>query len=150
MLLVAMEIPHRIQGLVGIATAVDFVSRRFDSLPEESKEEIKSTGKWLFPSQYSEKPYVLTWDMIKDARQHVLDDSIPVHCPIRLIHGMKDEEVPYDVSLDVLKRVQSNDVNVTLVKDGSHRLSQPNNIHLITRTIEALIQELGLPTSNII
>lgn len=148
MLLVAMEIPHRIQGLVGIATAIDFLSRRFDSLPDETKEEIKTTGKWLFPSPYSENPYVLTWDMIQDARQHVLGDNIPIHCPIRLIHGMKDEEVPYDVSLDVAKRVQSKDVNVTLVKDGYHRLSEPKNIRIIKRTIQELVQELSLPTST--
>ncbi|XP_031568968.1 mycophenolic acid acyl-glucuronide esterase, mitochondrial-like [Actinia tenebrosa] len=146
MFLVAMKIPHRIQGLVGIATAVDFLSRRFDSLPEETKEEIKTTGEWLLPTPYSENPYILTWDMIQDARRHVLGDSTPVHCPIRLIHGMKDEEVPYKVSLDVAKGVQSKDVNVILVKDGYHRLSEPKNILLITRTIQELVQELSLPT----
>ncbi|KAK3737532.1 hypothetical protein QZH41_010625 [Actinostola sp. cb2023] len=149
MLLVAMEIPHRIQGLVGIATATDFIKRRFECLPEETKDMIKKTRKWEFPTPYNEKPYILSWNLIQEAQQHELNGSIPVNCPVRLIHGMNDEEVPYDISIDVAQRLQTNDVKVTLIKDGSHRLSEPKHIRVITRTIEHLIQDLSKPASNI-
>lgn len=144
MLLVAMEIPHRIQGLVGIATATDFFKRRFESLPEETKIMIEATGKWELPTPYSEKPYVLSWDLIQEGRNHELGDSIPIHCPVRLLHGMDDKEVPFDISVELAKHLQSDDVNVTLIKDGSHRLSQPKHIQAIIKTIEQLIQEMDV------
>ncbi|EDO44623.1 predicted protein [Nematostella vectensis] len=142
MLHVAMEMPERIQGLIGIATAADFVSRRFDNLPLETKTEIQNIGYWTIPSQFSQKPYILTWDMIQDARKHVLQGRIPISCPVRLIHGMKDQEVPYKVSLDVSDRLLSNNVQLTLLKNGGHRLSEPNNLKVIIRTLTELLDEL--------
>lgn len=143
MLLVAMEIPHRIPGLIGIATAVDFIKRRFDSLPDETKTFIENTGKWEIPTPYNETPYILSWDMIQEAKKHELNENIQVNCPVRLIHGMNDQEVPYDISIDLANNLQSNDVQVTLIKNGTHRLSEPKDIEIITRTIDQLIQDIN-------
>ena len=145
MLRVAIERPDQIKGLVGIASAVDFLSRRYDNLPSEIKAEVESTGKWIIPSEYSPKElYVLDFKVIKEARKHVLKENevYPIHCPVRLIHGMKDKDVPYQVSLDIVEQLASNDVHVTLIKDGGHRLSDPGNLQFLTRTLGQLIEQV--------
>ena len=145
MLRVAIERPDRIKGLVGIASAVDFLSRRYDNLPSEIKAEVESTGKWIIPSEYSPKePYVLDFKVIKEARKHMLKENevYPIHCPVRLIHGMKDKDVPYQVSLDIVEQLASNDVHVTLIKDGGHRLSDPGNLQFLMRTLGQLIEQV--------
>ena len=144
MLLVAITKPAQIKGLVGIASAVDFLSRRYDNLPEAIKTEIESTGKWIIPTEHSEEPYVLDLKVIEEARQHILKENelYPIHCPVRLIHGMKDNDVPYYVSLDLVNRLESNDVHVMLIKDGGHRLSDVGNLQFITRTLGNLIDRV--------
>ena len=145
MLLVAMERLDQIKGLVGVACAADFLSRRYDNLPSKIKEEVESTGKWVIPSEYSpEKPYVLDFKVINEARKHILQENEmnPIQCPVRLIHGMKDNDVPYKVSLDVAKQLASNDVHVTLIKDGGHRLSDLSDLQFLTRTLGHLIEQV--------
>ncbi|XP_078355055.1 palmitoyl-protein thioesterase ABHD10, mitochondrial-like [Oculina patagonica] len=145
MLLAAMAKPDQIKGLVGIASAVEFLQRRYDSLPDTIKTEVESTGKWIIPSEYSsEEPYVLDLRVIKEARQHILKENelYPIHCPVRLIHGMKDSTVPYQVSLDLVNQLESDDVHVTLIKDGGHRLSDVSNLQFITRTLGNLIDKV--------
>lgn len=145
MLLVAMARPNQIKGLVGVASAVDFLSRRYDSLPKEIKAEVQSSGKWVIPSEYSpEEPYVLDLKVVHEAREHILPEKemYPIHCPVRLIHGMKDKDVPHQVSLDLVKQLASTDVHVTLIKDGGHRLSDVNNLQFLTRTLGHLIEQV--------
>ena len=144
MLLAAMAKPDKIMGLVGIASAVDFLSRRYESLPDKIKKEVESTGNWIIPSQYSEEPYVLDLRVIEEARQHILQEKelYPIHCPVRLIHGMKDSDVPYHVSLDLVNQLESDDVQVTLIKDGGHRLSDVHNLQFLTRTLGHLIEQV--------
>ena len=134
----------QIKGLVGIASAVDFLWRRYNNLPDTIKTEIESTGKWIIPSEYSEEPYVLDLRVIKEAQQHILKENevYPIHCPVRLIHGMKDSTVPYQVSLDLVSKLESNDVHVTLIKDGGHRLSDVDDLQFITRTLGNLIDKV--------
>ena len=139
MLLVARETPEQISGLVGVACAADFISRRFDSLPEDIKTQIHTTGSWTFPSNYSEESYILSWKVVEEGRQHELVDQIGIRCPVRLIHGMKDLDVPYSVSLDVCKQLESDDVTVTLIKEGDHRLSDSKNLNLVLKTVRGLI-----------
>lgn len=144
MLLVAMTKPDQIKGLVGIASAVDFLSRRYNNLPDAIKTEVESTGKWIIPTEHSEEPYVLDLKVIKEARQHILKENelYPIHCPVCLIHGMKDSDVPYQVSLDLVNQLESNDVHVTLIKDGGHRLSDVGSLQFITRTLGNLIDKV--------
>lgn len=144
MLLVAMTKPDQIKGLVGIASAVDFLSRHYDNLPDSMKTDIKSTGKWIIPTGHSEEPYILDLKVIEEARQHILQENelYPIHCPVCLIHGMKDSDVPYQVSLDLVNKLESNDVHVTLIKDGGHRLSDVGNLQFITTTLGNLIDKV--------
>lgn len=143
-LLVAVAKPTRIKGLVGIASAVDFLWRCYNNLPDTIKAEVESTGKWIIPSDYSEEPYVLDLRVIKEAQQHILKENelYPIHCPVRLIHGMKDSTVPYQVSLDLVNKLESKDVHVTLIKDGGHRLSDVDNLQFITKTLGNLIDKV--------
>ena len=143
MLLVAMARQEQISGLVGIASAVDFLSRRFHNLPDNIKAEVKSTGKWLIHSEHSKEPYVLDIKVIEEAEAHVLKQSkYPIHCPVRLIHGMQDRDVPHRVSLDLVDQLESTDVQLTLFKSGGHRLSDQTNLQLITRMLGNLIDQL--------
>ena len=145
MLLVAMARPDQIKGLVGVASAVDFLSRRYDNLPDKVKAEVQSTGKWVIPSEYSpNEPYVLDFNVIQEARKHILQENelYPINCPVQLIHGMQDRDVPYQVSLDLVKKLASSDVHVTLVKDGGHRLSDTSNLQFLTRTLGHLVEQL--------
>lgn len=144
MLLVAMAKPDQIRGLVGIASAVGFLWRRYDSLPDTIITEVETKGKWIIPSEYNGEPYVLDLSVIKEARQHILKENelYPIHCPVRLIHGIKDNTVPYQVSLDLVNQLESDDVHVTLIKDGGHRLSDAGNLQFITRTLGNLIDKV--------
>ena len=139
-----MSKPDQIRGLIGIASAVDFVSRRYDTLSHEEKREVEATGKWILPSQHTEEPYVLDSIVIEEARQHVLQEKelYPICCPVRLLHGMKDGDVPYQVSLDLVNQLESDDVQLTLIKDGGHRLSDAHNLQLLTKTLGHLIDQV--------
>ena len=143
-LLVAMSKPDQIRGLIGIASAVDFVSRRYDTLSHEEKREVEAAGKWILPSQHTEEPYVLDSIVIEEARQHILQEKelYPICCPVRLLHGMKDGDVPYQVSLDLVNQLESDDVQLTLIKDGGHRLSDAHNLQLLTTTLGHLIDQV--------
>lgn len=145
MLLVAMTKPDQIKGLVGIASAVDFLSHRYDSLPDTIKTDVETTGKWIIPTEHNQEPYVLDLKVIEEARRHILPENelYPIHCPVRLIHGMKDSDVPYQVSLDLVNQFESNDVHVTLIKDGGHRLSDVGNLQFIMRTLGILIDKVN-------
>ncbi|XP_033641411.1 mycophenolic acid acyl-glucuronide esterase, mitochondrial-like [Asterias rubens] len=127
MLLLALERPKRIQALIGLATAVNFTKQLNDS--DLSKKQVTSDGTNITPKDFINKKY---WRCLKY-------DSLAVHCPIRLLHGMQDETVPFMTSLDVAQRVESKDVDVILRKSGDHRLSQEGDIRLLTKTLESLI-----------
>ncbi|XP_072548597.1 abhydrolase domain containing 10, depalmitoylase a isoform X1 [Salminus brasiliensis] len=144
MLLAALARPDKIAALVGISTAADHFVTAFNSLPIETKKEIEERGSWSFPTQHNEEgSYTLSLDFLKEAENHcVLQCPIPVSCPVRLIHGLKDTDVPWHVSMQVAERVLSNDVDVILRKHGQHRMSEKDDIKLIVYTIDDLIDKL--------
>jgi pimeloyl-ACP methyl ester carboxylesterase len=136
MLLVARALGDQVKGLVGIAAAPDFTDWGFTS---QEKGEIERHGRIERASEYGDTPMVTTaafWRSGKANRQ--LDADIPISCPVRLIHGQRDADVPWDVSLQLAARLRSDDVQVTVVKDGDHRLSRPQDIDLLVRTVESL------------
>lgn len=145
MLLVALARPDRVAGLVGVAAAPDFVDALWHELDDEAKRELETTGLIRRPSEYSDQPYEIALKLIEEGRTQKILDKAPlaIRCPVRLLHGMADPDVPWHRSLDVAAAVESGDVTVTLVKDGDHRLSEPADIARLTGAVDDLAVALG-------
>lgn len=141
MLLAALARPARVAALVGIAAAADATEAlMWAELSPEQRDRMMREGSIRLPSAYDAAGYLYTRKLIEDGRRHlVLGATIPLACPVRLLHGMKDPDVPWQWSLTLAERLESRDVQVTLVKEGDHRLSTESDLALLTRTIEALL-----------
>ena len=127
-------------GLILIAPAVDFTEAlMWQRFPEEIKREIETTGAWKRPSQYSEEPYLITKGLIEDGRRHLLlGGLIETGCPVRILQGVQDPDVPWDHAVEVVSRLAQDDVVLTLVKDGDHRLSRPEDIERLLAAVAEL------------
>jgi len=140
MLLAALARPERVAGLVGIAAAPDFTGWGFS---EEQKMKILREGRLLEESAEGEPPHVTTrafWESGEALR--LLHAPVAIDCPVRLIHGRQDADVPWEWSLEILIKVRSADVQMTLVKDGDHRLSRDSDIALLVATVRTLVERL--------
>ncbi|XP_069046070.1 abhydrolase domain containing 10, depalmitoylase b isoform X1 [Lepisosteus oculatus] len=144
MLLAAIARPEKTAALMGIATAADHFVTAFKALPLEARKEIEDKGVWKFPTKHNEEGfYSISLDLIREAEHHcVLQSPIPVTCPVRLIHGMQDPDVSWHTSLQVADRVLSTDVDLILRKHGLHRMSEKEDIKLLTYTLDDLIDKL--------
>ena len=139
MLLAALARPSRVAALVGLAAAPDFVTRMWDEFTPEIRRTIVMEGVYRAPSQYSAVPYAITHKLIEDGRRHlVLDKPIPLRCPVRLLHGMKDPDVPWDTSLMLAGALESTDVDVIFAKEGDHRLSTPADLERLFAVVASL------------
>lgn len=127
-----------VAALVLIAPAVDFTeSLMWRKFSAKVKREIERKGYWLRPSAYGEEPYPITRTLIEDGRQHLLlDGLIETGCPVRILQGVQDPDVPWSHAVELTSRLAQDDVVLTLVKDGDHRLSRPEDI-------ERLVQAVG-------
>jgi pimeloyl-ACP methyl ester carboxylesterase len=122
--------PASVAGLVLIAPAVDFTEelmwRRFTPA---IKQELEDKGVWERPSEYSAEPYLVTRRLIEEGRSHlILGGMIETGCPVRILQGVEDPDVPWQHAVELVSRLASDDVVLTLVKDGDHRLSRPEDI----------------------
>jgi pimeloyl-ACP methyl ester carboxylesterase len=144
MLLAALARPERVRGLVGVAAAPDFTEELvWERLPEEDRRRLREEGFFVRPSRYDGKPYPVTRRLIEEGRAHLLlKGPIGVRCPVRLIHGMADGDVPWEVSLRLCGCLSGADVELTLVKGGDHRLSSPEDIRRLTETAEGLCRRV--------
>jgi len=130
-LLTARARPDRVAGLVGIAAAPDFTEAlMWQAMAPAERATLLREGVLRVPSQYGE-PYAIT------------RAPIAVTCPVRLLHGQRDPDVPWETALRITERVTSEDVRVTLVKDGDHRLSRPQDLTLLRETLSALLGQDG-------
>jgi pimeloyl-ACP methyl ester carboxylesterase len=136
-LLMARELKRRggngaasIAGMVLIAPAVDFTEElMWKRFTPEIKRELEATGVWARPSQYSPEPYLVTRQLIEESRNHLLlGNMIETGCPVRILQGVEDPDVPWRHAVELTSRLASDDVVLTLVKDGDHRLSRPEDI----------------------
>lgn len=145
MLLGALARPEKVAGLVGIAPAPDFTEDlMYASFTPEQKRQLEERGRIEEPSEYSDEPYVISKVLIDDGRNHLLlRGPIAIDCPIRLLHGMKDESVPWEWSLKIQEKVRADDVEITFSKTGDHRLSEPADLARLTRTVDALLEQLA-------
>jgi pimeloyl-ACP methyl ester carboxylesterase len=119
-----------VAGLVLVAPAVDFTEElMWKRFPPEVKREIEDKGAWERPSQYSAEPYLITRGLIEEGRGHLLlDGMIETGCPVRILQGVQDPDVPWQHAVELSARFARDDVVLTLVKDGDHRLSRPEDI----------------------
>ncbi|KAM8977277.1 palmitoyl-protein thioesterase ABHD10, mitochondrial [Pelodytes ibericus] len=144
MLLAAIARPEKIAALVGVAPAADHFVTVFNQLPLEEKEAAKEKGELKLSTRYNEEGfYNIPYSLIKEAENHLLLNSpIPITAPVRLIHGMKDEDVPWHVSMQIANCVLSTDIDIILRKHGLHRMSEKDDIKLLVYTIDDLIDKL--------
>jgi pimeloyl-ACP methyl ester carboxylesterase len=126
-----------ISGLVLIAPAVDFTEElMWKRFPAAIRREIERTGQWMRPSQYSEDPYPITRQLIEEGRNHLLlGGLIETGCPVRVLQGVQDPDVPWDHTVELVSRFARDDVVLTLVKDGDHRLSRPEDIERLLAAV---------------
>jgi pimeloyl-ACP methyl ester carboxylesterase len=131
-------------GLVLIAPAPDFTEElMWAEFPPEVKREIEEKGFWMRPSAYGEEPYPITRALIEDGRKNlVLDQPIELGCPVRILQGVQDPDVPYAHAMKLVSCLAQDDVVLTLVKDGDHRLSRPEDIERLLRTVDELAEGL--------
>jgi len=140
-LLVARARPERLAGLVLIAPAPDFTERMLlKGLSAQDRVILERDGRLERPSQYSPEPSVFTWKLIEEGRNHlVLDKKLALPCPVRLLHGQSDPDVPWQYSLQIADHLETPEVVTTLVKGGDHRLSTPADIARMIATAEELL-----------
>jgi pimeloyl-ACP methyl ester carboxylesterase len=143
-LLLAREIARRrgtgranLAGLVLIAPAPDFTEElMWKGFSPEVRHEIETKGFWLRPSQYGE-PYPITRQLIEEGRNHLLlGSTIEVGCPVRILQGAQDPDVPWKHAFALAHRLPSDDVVLTMIQDGDHRLSRPQDIARIIAAVE--------------
>lgn len=138
MLHLALADPARIHALIGIAAAPDF-TRWGLALTADDVEALAHRGFTTRPSAYADSPYRYSRSLLDDAASAcLLDAPIALDCPVRLLHGEADPDVPWAISQRLMARLASADVQLTLVKGGDHRLSTPADLALLFRTVESL------------
>ena len=134
---VALHRPERIAALVGIAAAPDFTDWGYS---DAQKNQIRDCGRLELPNPYGPEPHSITrgfWQSGEALR--LIHSPIAVDCPVRLIHGDADAEVPLVIALKLLEKLRSADVQLTAIKGGEHRLSKPNELEAILHVVAALI-----------
>ena len=130
-------LPASVAGLVLIAPAVDFTEKlMWEKFSLKVRRQITETGQWLRPSSYGDAPYAITHALIEDGRKHLmLDRLIETGCPVRILQGVQDEDVPWQHANELVTRLAHDDVVLTLVKDGDHRLSRPEDIERLIAAV---------------
>jgi pimeloyl-ACP methyl ester carboxylesterase len=130
-----------ILGMVLIAPAPDFTEAlMWKRFTPEIKKQIEEKGSWSRPSEYSEEPYLITRALIEDGRKHLLlGGLVETGCPVRILQGVKDEDVPWQHATELVSRIARDDVVLTLVKDGDHRLSRPEDIERLIAAVSEFV-----------
>lgn len=132
-----------IAGMILIAPAIDMTERlMWAEMSDDIRRQIMETGGWFRPSPYDDGGYTITKRLIEDGRNHLLFDGplLKFPFPLVILQGRLDEDVPLDVSLDLVALLDA-DVSLTVVPDGDHRLSREQDIALLLRTIERMVRD---------
>jgi pimeloyl-ACP methyl ester carboxylesterase len=137
--LAALARPERICGLALIAPAPDFTTRLMPAqFPPEALVALREAGVWMQPSQYGD-PNPITLALLEDgARWSILDSAVPIEAPVRILQGGEDPDVPWRHALELAHPIKSQDLVFSLIKDGDHRLSRPQDIARLLAAVEEL------------
>jgi pimeloyl-ACP methyl ester carboxylesterase len=129
--------PASVIGLVLVAPAVDFTEElMWKRFTPAIRQELEEKGVWARPSEYALEPYLVTRKLIEEGRNHLLlGGMIETGCPVRILQGVEDPDVPWRHAVELVSRLASDDVVLTLVKDGDHRLSRPEDIDRLIRAV---------------
>ncbi len=141
-LLATLARPDRVLGLLLLAPATDFTEALlWKSYPENVKRQIVETGEYLWPSQYDAEPYPVTRTLIEDGRKHLLlGGPIGIGCPVRIVQGMADPDVPWPHALRLVEALGPA-TQIALLKDGDHRLSRPHELAVVLQTLDAMLPD---------
>jgi pimeloyl-ACP methyl ester carboxylesterase len=143
MLLAALARKERIAGLVGIAAAPDFTEDlMWAQFSDDQKKTIADEGALIEPTEYGDDPYTITRALIEDGRnQLLLRKPIALDCPVRLVQGMQDPDVPWQTALRLTEALTTDDVRIDLIKTGDHRLSEPDQLDVITKHLDEVLKQ---------
>ena len=132
---------ERIKGLVLIAPAWDMTERlMWARLTDSMRRDIAEKGVYLRPSRYGDGPYPITRALIEEGRQHLLGDApFDPGRPVHILHGLQDADVPWEHTLDLDAHLDGGWVEVSAIPDGDHRLSRPEDIDVLLRAIERMV-----------
>jgi pimeloyl-ACP methyl ester carboxylesterase len=138
--LMEMDAPQarRIKALVLIAPAWDMTERMWRNFTDAIRKEIMEKGVYFRPSSYGDGPYAITRGLIEDGRQHLIGSRpFDPDRPVYILHGLQDPDVPWEHTLDLVAHLDGDWTRVEAVPDGDHRLSRPEDLALLLRTIDA-------------
>ncbi len=141
----APEEKSRIAGMVLIAPAVNMTEDLiWAELDHHQREALQKEGRIYLPSEYDDEPLLITWALIEDGRKHLLQYGFPkIGCPIHILHGMEDPDVRCSHSINLMEMLQDQDVVMTLVKDGEHRMSRPQDIRRLLRIVANMVTDVS-------
>jgi pimeloyl-ACP methyl ester carboxylesterase len=138
-LLLARELPQRVAGMTGMAAAPDFTRDITKALTPAQRRELEEKGWFALPNRYGNEPYRITKVLLEDGEKHcLLDHENDIAAPVRLVHGMKDEDVPWQTAFRIKNAIPEGDVTVLLAENGNHRLTRPEDLALIDAQVRAL------------
>ena len=138
--LAAMRRPNRVSGLVFIAPAPDFTELLiWNQMTGPERDRLLRDGRLVEASPYSDEPTTITRALIEDGRRHlILGGEIAINCPVRILQGMADPDVPWRHALRFAECLQTADLEMMLIKSGDHRLSKPDEIEKIIATVASI------------
>jgi pimeloyl-ACP methyl ester carboxylesterase len=132
MLHIALKMPDLIHGLVGIAAAPDFIPQLMKKLPPHLLEDYNKNGCFIYPTPLNPNGWPILKTFVEDGFENcLLEQSIPIQVPVRLLHGLLDDEVNQTVPLTLSARLTSSDVHIHFIKDGDHRLCRPSDLDIL-------------------
>lgn len=140
-LLCALKRPDRIAALMGIAAAPDFTGRIYDELPDEQKRQMDEIGRAEIPNDYSDEPYIFTRALLEDGEENFVfngDDVVDIRCPVYLVQGVLDSEVPWETASFISENIASDNVIVEIIKDATHSVSRDQDLIRLNHAIEYL------------
>lgn len=143
MCLAALQRPERIKGMVGIAPAPDFTEELMRaSFSKQQEQELKAHGLIHLPSDNEGGDYVITSHFLDEAQEHqILHYPISIHCPVHILHGTHDKDVPWKMGQRLMDKLESEDVQLTLIKNGDHRLSSPEQLEILRNAVDTMSEK---------